>query len=317
VGAWTQTITLTEPAGLDTLAGGISDLATAAGATLDASQAALDAARLFLAGTAAPQAAAAAGLVTEARGLLDTLFGAGFHQLVVHPWTPGVGRGQGPWRHLDFPACVRAMADSFDDAGDPERPRFSSGAAVELVALVAGAPSPAIFRQVLEALGALMGSSDFRLALRRLEQAFALEAERFVIAEGSRPPDWQSAGVREAFPALAPLEAALRDNLALLEGYAAGGDKAVDIASALISAKRAQLAALRDRLANAMALFGQGLAGAGVHALHVSGTGGNALLKNELLGAVGAPGPELSFCAGVCWVGVEGSFMSIAEMLGI
>jgi hypothetical protein len=314
---WTQSVTLTEPAGLGPLASGISDLATAANATLDASQAALDAARLFLAGTAAPEAAAAEALVTDTRGLLDTLFGAGFHQLVVHPWTPGVGRGQGPWRHLDFPACVRAMAESFDDAGDPERPQFSSGAAVELVALVAGAPSPAIFRQVLEALSALTGSSDFRLALRRLEQAFALEAERYVITEGSRPPDWQSATVREAFPALAPLEAALRDNLALLEGYAAGGDKAADIASALISAKCAQLAALQDKLATATALFGQGLDGAGVHALHVSGTGGNALLRNELLGAAGAPGPELSFCAGVCWVGVEGSLAGLAGVLGI
>jgi len=120
----------------------------------------------------------------------------------------------------------------------------------------------------------------------------------------------------ETLPALAPLEAALRDNLALLEGYAAGGNKAADIASALIAAKRAQLAALQDRLASAMALFGQGLAGAGAYALHVSGTGGNALLRNELLGAAGAPGPELSFCAGVCWVGVEGSLAGLKQFLG-
>jgi hypothetical protein len=169
---------------------------------------------------------------------------------------------------------------------------------------------------VLDALGALTGSTDFRLALRRLEQAFALESERYVITEGSRPPDWQSATVREALPALAPLEAALRDNLALLEAYAAGGDQAAGIASALIAAKRAQLATLQDRLATATALFGQGLAGAGAYALHVSGTGGNALLKNELLGALGAPGPELSFCAGVCWVGVEGSLAGLAGVLG-
>jgi hypothetical protein len=105
--------------------------------------------------------------------------------------------------------------------------------------------------------------------------------------------------------------------MALLASYAAGWDQAADIASALIAAKRAQLAALQDRLATARALFGQGLAGAGACALHVGGTGGNALLKNELLGAVGAPGPELSFCAGVCWVGVEGSLSSMGNILGI
>jgi hypothetical protein len=152
-------------------------------------------------------------------------------------------------------------------------------------------------------------------ALRRLEQAFALEAERFVITEGSRPPDWRSATVREAVPALAPLEAALRHNLALLKGYAADGDQVADIASALIAGKRSQLAALRDKLATA--LFGQGLAGAGACALHVSGTGGNASLKNELLGAAGAPGPELSFCAGVCWVGVEVSLAGLAGVVNI
>lgn len=66
-----------------------------------------------------------------------------------------------------------------------------------------------------------------------------------------------------------------------------------------------------------MALFGQGLTGAGVHALHASGTGGNALLRNELLGAAGTLGPELSFCAGVCWVGVEGSLSPITSMIGM
>ena len=57
-----------------------------------------------------------------------------------------------------------------------------------------------------------------------------------------------------------------------------------------------------------MALFGQGLAGAGAYALHVSSVGGNALLKNKLLGAAGAPGPELSVCAGVL-AGIQGRFL--------
>jgi hypothetical protein len=85
---------------------------------------------------------------------------------------------------------------------------------------------------------------------------------------------------------------------------------------ALVAAKRAQLAALPANLATALALFGQGLAGAGAYALHASGVGGNALLENELLGAAGTPGPELSFCAGVCWVGVEGSLAGLAGILG-
>ena len=315
--AWTQGIALAEPPGLSALASGFGSLASAANATLDAAGTALDAAKVFLSGTSVPQAAAAAGLVAEAQGLLGDLFGAGFYQLIVHPWTPGVGRGEGPWRHLDFPRCVRAVADSLDDAGDPERPRFSSAAPVELVCLVAGAPSPALFRPVLQAFAALTDASAFRLALRRLEQALELERTRFELPEGSRPPDWQSATLRDAFPALAPLEDTLRRQLATLEGYAAGGTSAVDIAMELLTAKRAQLTELQNALATATALFGQGLARAGTYGLHVAGTGGNALLKSELASAVGAPGPELSFCAGVCWVGVQGTLTRLAELLAL
>ena len=46
---------------------------------------------------------------------------------------------------------------------------------MELVALVAVAPSPVIFSQVLDSLGALAGSMEFRLALRRLQHVFVLE----------------------------------------------------------------------------------------------------------------------------------------------
>ena len=314
---WTHGISLAEPAGLSALAGGVDSLATAANATLDAAGAALDAAKVFLSGTSAPQAAAAASLVSQAQGLLGDLFGAGFYQLIVHPWTPGVGRGEGPWRHLDFPRCIRTVIESLDDAGDPERPQFSSTAPVELVCLVAGAPSPALFRSVLQAFQALTGAAAFRLALRRLEQAFELERTRFEIPQGSRPPDWQSATMREAFPALAPLEDALRRQLATLASYAAGGTSAVNLAAALIAAKRAQLAELQNRLATALALFGQGLLGTGAYGLHVAGVGGNARLKSELAGATGAPGPELSFCAAVCWVGVEGSLAPLAALLGL
>ena len=121
--------------------------------------------------------------------------------------------------------------------------------------------------------------------------------------------------MREALPALAPLEDALRRQLATLASYAAGGTSAVNLAAALIAAKRAQLADLQTRLATA--LFGRGLLGTGAYGRHVAGTGGNARLKSELADATGAPGPELSFCAAVSWVGVEGSLAPLAGLLGL
>jgi len=312
--AWSQNVSLTPPPGLAPLVSGLGTLASAAGTTLDASQAALNAAKVFLQGTVSPQAATASALITQARAITNDLFRAGLYQVFVHPWMPGVGHGAGVFRNLSFPNAVKAIAASFDDARDHERPRFSSAAPVEMICLIAGAPSPAIFAQVLAALATLTGSREFRLAERRLKQAFAQEKERFILPQGSRLPDWQSVTVTEMFPALAPLQQALNASLALLEGYASGSQKAVDIAISLIAAKKAQLAALQTKLDAAATLFGQGLNGAGVYALHVSGTGGNALLKNELKSAAGAPGPELSFCAGVAWVGPEGSLTGLKNL---
>lgn len=315
--AWNQNITLAAPAGLDALTTGIANLATAANATLDAAQIALDAAKVFLTGTASPQAAAAAALVTSAQDLINDLFGAGFFQVFAHPWQFGVGTGAGAFRSLSFPNAVEALADSLDDQGDFARPQFSDAASVDMIALIAGGPSPAIFGTVLDALNVLIGSKEFKLARRRLDQAFELEAERFTITAGSQLPDWQSVTVREVFPALAPLEESLKESLAMLEGYAAGGESSVDIAGDLIAAKKQHLTDLQTRLTAATALFGGGISGAGVHALKVSGLGGNTLLKAELQGATGAPGQELSFCAGVAWVGGVGTLDGIAGVLGV
>lgn len=314
---WTQEITLVQPPALAGLFESLSDLTTSANATLDTAGAALDAAKAFLVGTTSPQASLVATMVTAVEGLIGDLFGAGFYRLVVHPWQHGVGHGVGIFRSLSFPNAVRAIAASFDDPGDLGRPEFSSLAPVEMIVLVAGAPSPAIFKQVVEALLALTGAKELRLAQRRIAQAFRLQATHLARKTGSKLPDWQSTTVRDAFPALAPLEASLREHLAMLKGYAAGGQTSVARAIALIGAKHAQLTALQTRLNAALALFGGGLSHAGVYALHVQGTGGNALLKSALRGAAGAPGPELSFCVAVCWVGTEGSLAALAQALGL
>ena len=315
--AWNQTITLTQPAALAALVTGLSNLATAADATLTAAQAAMDAAKVFLTGTVAPEAAAAAALVSAAQDLGNDLFGAGFFQVFAHPWQFGVGTGAGAFRSLSFPNAVVAIAACFDDLGDAERPQFSDAAGVDMIAIIAGGPSPSIFGTVLDALNALIDSKELKLARRRLTQAFELEAERTTLTKGSTLPDWQSVTVREVFPALAPLEDSLKENLALLEGYAAGGESAVDIAASLIAAKKAQLTALATRLTAATDLFGQGISNAGVYALRVSGVGGNSLLKSELRGATAGAGPELSFCAGVAWVGGVGTLNGIAGVLGV
>ncbi len=46
-------------------------------------------------------------------------------------------------------------------------------------------------------------------------------------------------------------------------------------------------------------------------------SGGNSLLAGTLKTASGAPGPELSFCAGVCWVGPEGTLATLKGTLGV
>jgi hypothetical protein len=317
VTAWTQSINLAEPLGLGDLASSITSLAGAADTTLGVAEDALAAAQVFLSGVSSPQGAAAQALVAQAEGLVNDLFGIGFYQVFAHPWQYGVGSGEGIFRTLSFPNCIAAIVKSFDDYGDPERPQFSALAPLEMIVLIAGGPNPAIFQQVLTAFNALIGSKEFALALRRLQQAIELDATRTTIKVGSRLPDWQSVTLREAFPALNPLEDALRENLAMLKGYAAGVDNAISAAQDLIAAKRSQLNDLQNALAAATALFGQGLNEAGAYALHVTGAGGNAGLKGALTTATGAPGPELSFCAGVAWVGIDGSLGPLADLLGV
>ncbi|MDH5753541.1 MAG: hypothetical protein OEZ59_14115 [Deltaproteobacteria bacterium] len=314
---WNQNLTLTEPAALGPLADGVDSLVTAADATMTAAAAALDAAKLFLSGTAAPQAAAAAALVSQAQGLIDDVFGAGFYHLAVHPWTPGVSRGDGVWRELSFPRCVAAMANSFDDRGDAGRPQFSAATPLEMIAVVVGGPSPAIFKAAAEALNALLDTRPFALAIRRIEQAFELEADRYSAPVTSKPPDWDNLTVREALPALAPLEDALNDLLATLRGYAAGAETSVAAAISLIAEKQARLTALQGKIAAGRALFGQGLAGAGTYTLHITGLAGAAGARDALRSATGAPSHELSFCGGVVWLAPDGALGPLAGVMGV
>jgi len=314
--AWNQSLTLTEPAGLGGLAATVDTIIAAANITLDTAGTALDAAKLFLTGAAAPEAAAASAAVATAEGLLGDLFGAGFYSVAAHPWTPGVGRGEGAWRTLDFPRLVSTLAASFDDHGDAGRPQFSSATPVELLVIAAGAASPAIFQTTLESLAALTGAREFKTALRRLKQAFALEAERRAAPSPSRAPDWDSVTVRNAVPGLAPVEDSLRAQIATLKAWAKGGETAVDIAAALVASKRAQLTTLQTKMTAARALFGAGMAGQGAYLLHVTGAPGGAGARDALKAATGRPGPELPFCAGIALVAPDGALGSLATLLG-
>ena len=315
--AWVQNFDLAQPAALAPVIDGVDSLATAVDGGLNTAGLALDAASVLVGGAGSAEAAAAQALVDQARALKNDLFGAGFFRLVVHPWTPGVAEGEGPWRSLDFPRCAKLLADSFDDAGDAGRPQFSATAQVDMVAMIAGAPSPALFQSTITALNALINAKELETLLRRLLQAFDLEDTRFARTRGSTPPDWDLATVRSALPALAPVEKAIDDALAWIEAVAQGQSKAADIAKQYIDRKRAQLQTLRDNLAAASALLGQGLANAGIYRLHVNGLGGNALLQAALRESTGGAGPELSFCAGIVWLGGAGSLDGLKEFLGL
>ncbi len=315
--AWTRDIALASPGALAPLISDFQTLATTAGATLDAAGTSLDAAKVFLLGTISPQAAAATTLLATAQGILDDTFGAGIYRLTVHPWIPRVGHGSGLGISLSFPNAVNTILSEFDDMGDDGRPTFSSGASVSMIVLIAGAPSPAIFKQVVSGVRALIDLPALRLVERRIDQAIRHDRQRFTLPAGSRLPDWEHRNVIDVFPALFPLYSALNGALATLKGYSRGGTKAVDMAISLIDAKRAQLTALKHRLDSAAALFSGGLSNAGLYALKIEGTGGNAFLKEQLRAATGAPGHELSLCVGVALIASPAELAPIAGILGL
>jgi hypothetical protein len=310
---WKKSISLVPPAAAAPLISGLSDLTDVAGTVLGLAETAATTASVFYTQDLDPATLAAQALVDQIRDFITDTFSSGGYKIVAHPFIPGVGSGSGAFRSLSFPNCVDVICREFDDPGDNRRPVFSSATTVEMISIIAGAPSPSLFVSTLIALNALFSLKELRLALRRMEQALKLDQVRFVRKSGSRQPDWTSWQFRD-FQPVGEYEKNLLSNLAMVEGYVNAGDNIFDIAADLIARKRAQATRLKNNLATANAMFSGGLTNSGIYSLYAQAQGSQGI-KNELKNATNGAGHELSFSAGVTIVAASPALNVAKEIL--
>ena len=303
------------PAALNALADVVTTTGTALESALGAVETALGAASAFLQGTANPAAAAASTAVSQAQAFAQALLDPAVHSLVLHPWIAGLGHGQGAFRSLPHPVLRNAMAVSLDDTSDPQRPVQSASSPLESVCITVGAASPSLFASSLKSINLLLNLSQFALAARRIEQAFALNEARYTPpASGSHPPDWQKHRLTAALPGLEKVNQGVQAALSVAQGITAGSQSSVAVLRELITAKRRQVAALNTQLASAAQLFAGGIQGAGAYVLHAKNLAGAKGLRDALLRSSAAPQSEQSFCAGICLVAANGVLTPLAEV---
>lgn len=309
-----KTVQIVSPAALDPLVLMAQQVDAVVGNIYDAAETALNAVN-SLAVNGLNQFLFIDALLAESENVLNDFFSTGAYQIIVHPWTPGVGQGTGPMKSLSFPNAVSTVIREFDDQYDRGRPQFSSSASIEMLTIAAGGASPDLFKNILEQLLALFDFSEIRLALRRIIQSQALEKKRYERPGVSREPNWKFLNAREFIPGAKGIEAAGQGQLSMLRGY----NKAkIDSTEKLIDKllrKKNQLIQVKASWDNALALFLQ--QPEGVKILKVSGVGGTRFLQDELRTAKNAPGHEISNTIIISFVGGTSSLSTLSKILGV
>lgn len=314
--AWVN-ITPQIPSELSPLVDMVDTLSAASGVAVQEGVTALQAAAAGLDAGGGGLASLAGGIIGQVEGVADALFRAGYYQLVVHPYVPGLSGDFEGFKTLTFPDAVTAVTDSFDDQLDEKRPQFSSGAEVEMICLFAGAPNITGFLDVAKLLNQLFKLADLQVLIRRIEQLMRLEQDRLILPDSSTLPDWRSVAITEAVPVMKEMSKPVYQMIAQLRGCTASAESISDEMAAFANRKAQQLDALGTSMQTALGLLSGGVEQAGVHALHVQGVGGNRFLKDSLAESQAQPGNELGYTFGVCWVSIADGLKPLKDLLGI
>ncbi len=303
------------PSALTILATATSSAGAVLENTLDTVETGLGVAGALLQSTANPAANAANALLTQTRAFADALLNPRVYHLALHPWTPGVGDREGAFKSLPHPVLRQVLSDSLVDTGDDQRPKQGVNSPLEMLCITLGAASPALFASSLETLNALLGLSQFAMAVRRVKQAFTLTEKRYIQPQrASRPPNWQQARLAQALPALERVSQSLQGPLNLANSTTVGTQDSIAVFQALVASKRRQVGLLHSRLEEASQLFTGGVLGAGAYVLHAKDLAGAQGLRDALLHSKGAPQTEQAFCAAVCLVASSGVLTPLAKV---
>ncbi len=219
-----------------------------------------------------------AGACAGSAAALDQLRAILAHETLcvcVHPWTQGVGQGEGVARYLSPANAIAAASAKFVDAADAHKPKT----AMEAVCVVLSATG---FKQLGDAVAqfcAVLPNPQLGLCQRRAQQLAALERDKIDMPGAPGNALWAPGRLSGTTPVRSG-NTALGEQLAHAVGYEAGGKSALQELTALADKKQQAITAASDAIAALVATFAGGI-GKGVF---ISAKAPEQI-KNELAGS--------------------------------
>ena len=298
-------IAFTQPAAVTAINAQITAVPAASLAALAAADLRLSAVAgsvSFQLSPAAASAATAGAAEADFQALLETAA----DRLVLHPFTAGVGKGEGYSRYLAAPDVVEAMAEKLvDDQDGPAAPPTVAG----LFVLLNGSTSAGL-ASALAAFNGVLAIDELRWAQKRAEALASHEADRMALLQPALAPYWKSSDLRTV-SAVSTVEKGLSGNLSLASGHDAENTTPTDELQALIAKKQAAIQASGQAYADFSTLF-QGGAGQVIY-IEASSRGQlrQLLLSEDYLGF------EWVQSAGISWVGTPDQLLFLRQAMGL
>lgn len=225
--------------------------------------------------------------------------------ICVHPWTQGVGQGEGVARYLSPANAVTAAAAKFTDGADTHKPKT----AMEVVCVVLSATS---FKQLGEAVGqfcAVMPSAPLAMCQRRAMQLATLERDKAELPNAPGNAMWAPSHLRAVKPVRGGV-AALGEQLAHACGYEEGGISAVQELTALADKKQQAITAAT----NAITAITNTFTGGNGKGVFISARAPEQI-KNQLAGSGLDHDAPLACC--MVYAAPAGSLDVLRELLGL
>jgi len=223
----------------------------------------------------------------------------------VHPWTQGVGQGEGIARYLSPANAVTAASAKFTDAADAHKPKV----AMEAVCVVLSAPS---FKQLGEAIAqfcAVLPNPQLGLCQRRAQQMATLERDKTEMPGAPGNALWAPGHLSGASP-VRDGTAALGEQLAHAVGYEASGVSALQELTALADKKQQALTST----ANAITALANTFTGGNGKGVFISARAPEQI-KNLLSGSELDHDAPLACC--IVFAAPEGALSVLKELLGL
>ncbi len=243
--------------------------------------------------------ASGAYLYLDAPGLLSNqaaLVNLGMPEPDLPRWLAG-DRPPKPVAPADgFTAWAARFRQSFDDAGDDQRPQFSDGAPVEAVFIVGTAPQLPDLARLGSLFTALLDLGAFAKAFDDFAASFPEwpdDPDRARLRSRSVAPDWRAWRLRDIGPDEYPLRQ-LEKIPEALKALLVNGDSVVALLKALIAAIQDKVALLQEMVAIIQQVIDmlKALSATGLHVLPVATNGGVDGLVEAFLSATNRPNTD-------------------------